>query len=103
MSPDAGRTENQKHKQYKLVLKSSELDRFSCLLSFAFGQSGPEHRRVPRGGGECAAAGSHIWLRGCSITHLAMRLQGHPVRLRLSSSASVLGRGFGNRGVLLEP
>lgn len=26
MSPDVGRTENQKHKQYKLVLKSSELD-----------------------------------------------------------------------------
>lgn len=41
MSPDVGRTENQKHKQYKLVLKSSELDPLLLprLLCFRSSQS----------------------------------------------------------------
>lgn len=49
MSPDAGRTENQKHKQYKLVLKSSELDRL-LLPRLCFRSSWP--RASPGMGGE---------------------------------------------------
>lgn len=50
MSPDAGRTENQKHKQYKLVLKSSELDPslLPRLLCFRSSRSWAMPMGVPR-------------------------------------------------------
>lgn len=96
MSPDVGRTENQKHKQYKLVLKSSELDRLLLPRLLCFRSSRPRASPgTPGRGVVSVAVRSHIWLHSCT---------GHPVHmLLLSSRTSVLGRGFENCGVLTEP
>lgn len=79
MSPDVGRTENQKHKQYKLVLKSSELDRLLLPRLLCFRSSRPRaspgtpgrraRLRGPTSG--CTAAGAT--LSACSCWAPALR------------------------------
>lgn len=85
MSPDVGRTENQKHEQYKLVLKSSELDPSLLPRLLCF--------RSPMGvPSEWSASGS-------GVPHLAAQL--HSI-LSVCSSPWLLGPGVENRRVLPE-
>lgn len=69
MSPDVGRTENQKHKQYKLVLKSSELDPslLPRLLCFRSSQCWAAPVGAPSVAREWLW-GSHIWLHSCTAS-----------------------------------
>lgn len=85
MSPDVGRTENQKHKQYKLVLKSSELDH-SLLPRLLCCRSSQPWASLRTGGWWVWPWGPTSGCRAARATLSTCSCW--------SSSALVLGRGF---------